>query len=188
MHRRKSFRKKGQPRRLKYKHKHPLKIHVWAGISKQGATGIVMFDGILTATRYRDNLGVSSIPFIQMAYRGDHRLHQDNDPKHTFQYVQNFFDDHSINWWRSPAESHDLNPIEKVWGSMKTYLKDKYKSKNMAQHKAGIKQNWKKLTPEVCTRYINHLSNVIPDVIEEGAPSGHQYSTRYFFFSILLLN
>ena len=57
VHRRKSFRKKGQPRKLKYKHKHPLKIHVWAGISMQGATRIVMFDGILTATRYRNILG-----------------------------------------------------------------------------------------------------------------------------------
>ena len=101
VHRRKSFRKKGQPRKLKYKHKHPLKIHVWAGISKQGATGIVMFDGILTATRYGDILAASLIPFIQMAYRGGHRLYQDNDPKHTSRYIQNFFEDHSVNWWKS---------------------------------------------------------------------------------------
>ena len=34
-----------------------------------------------------------------------------------------------VNWWKSPAESPDLNPIEKVWGSMKTYLRDKHKPK-----------------------------------------------------------
>ena len=133
-----------------------------------------MFDGILTAIRYGDILGASLIPFIQMAYRGGHRLYQDNDPKHTSRYIQNFFEGHSINWWRSPVESPDLNPIEEVWGSMKTYLRDKYKPKNMAELKAGIKQYWKKLTPEVRTRYIDHLRKVIPDVIkEEGAPSGH---------------
>ena len=76
VHRKKSFRKRGQPRKLKYKHKHPLKIHVWAGISKQGATGIVMFNGILTATRYADILSASLIPFIQTAYSGGHRLYQ----------------------------------------------------------------------------------------------------------------
>ena len=71
-------------------------------------------------------------------------------------------------------ESPDLNPIEKVWCSMKTYFRDKYKPKNMAQLKAGIKQYWKKLVLEVCTRYIDHLRKVIPDVIkEEGAPSCH---------------
>ena len=31
-HRRKSFRKKNAPRKLKYRHKHPPKIHMWAGI------------------------------------------------------------------------------------------------------------------------------------------------------------
>jgi len=37
-----------------------------------------------------------------------------------------------VNWWKSPAESLDLNPIE-VWGSMKTYLGDKHKPKKLEQ-------------------------------------------------------
>ena len=31
--------------------------------------------------------------------------------------------------WKSQAESPDLYPVEKIWGSMKTYLRDKYKRK-----------------------------------------------------------
>ncbi len=78
-----------------------------------------------------------------------------------------------INWWKSLAESPDLNPIEKVWGSMKTYLRDKHKPRNLAELKEGIRTYWKKLTPEVCTRYID-LQKVMPVVVEEkGAPSGH---------------
>ena len=39
--------------------------------------------------------------------------------------------------------------------------------------KSGIKEFWKTLTPEKCTRYINHLHRVIPVVIEkQGNPSG----------------
>jgi len=30
----------GEPRRLKGKPKHPLKVHVWAGISTRGATNV----------------------------------------------------------------------------------------------------------------------------------------------------
>ena len=30
---------------------------------------------------------------------------------------------------------------------------------------------WKTLTPDVCTRYIDHLQKVLPDV--NGGPSGH---------------
>ena len=57
-HRRKCFRKKKTPRRLKYRHKHPPKIHVWGGISKQGATHLVMFGGTMNATKYGDTYPV----------------------------------------------------------------------------------------------------------------------------------
>ena len=126
-HRRKCFRKKKMPRKLKYRHKHPPKVHVWAGISKNGATHIVMFSGIMNATKYGDILSASLVPFIHEKYPNGHRLVQDNDPKHTSKYIQNFVQKNIINWWRSPAESPDLNPIELVWGSMKTFLRDKHK-------------------------------------------------------------
>ena len=173
-HRRKCFRKKKTPRRLKYRHKHPPKIHVWGGISKRGATHLVMFGGVMNATRYGDILSASLVPFVQKTYPDGHRLYQDNDPKHTSKYIQNFFLQNNITWWKSPAESPDLNPIEKVWGSMKTYLRDKYKPRNLPQLKEGIKAYWSKLTPELCARYIDHLQKVMPIVVqEEGRPSGH---------------
>ena len=85
-----------------------------------------------------------------------------------------FFLQNGITWWKSPAESPDLNPIEKVWGSMKTYLRDKYKPRNLPQLKEGIKTYWSKLTPEQCAKYIDHLQKVMPIVVqEEGRPSGH---------------
>ena len=173
-HRRKCFRKKKTPRKLKYKHKHPPKVHVWGGISKQGATQLVIFDGIMTATRYGDILKASLVPFVQECYPKGHRLYQDNDPKHTSKYIQEFFDMNRISWWKSPAESPDLNPIEKVWSSMKTYLRDKHKPRNLEELKEGIRAYWKKLTPEACTRYSDHLQKVIPVVVaEQGASSGH---------------
>ena len=76
-----------------------------------------MFDGIMTVTRYGDILSASLVPFIKEKYPSSHRLYQDNDPKHTSRYIQGFFAEHDIEWWKSPAESPDLNPIEKVWGS-----------------------------------------------------------------------
>ena len=57
---------------------------------------------------------------------------------------------------------------------MKTFLRDKYKPKNLAELKAGIKAFWKTLMPSVCSRYIDHIQKVMPDVIkEDGGPSGH---------------
>ena len=65
--------------------------------------------------------------------------YQDNDPKHTSKFIQNFFLQNGINWWKSPAESLNLNLIEKVWGSMKTYLRDKYKPRNHPELKEDIR-------------------------------------------------
>ena len=173
-HRRKCFRRRGAARKLKYKHKHPLKVHVWAGISKRGATGIVVFTGIMTATRYGDILSRALIPFIRQAYEEGHRLYQDNDPKHTSRYIQNFFEENNINWWKSPAESPDINCIEKAWAALKRFLRDKHKPKNLAELKEGIKVFWKRMTPEVCARYVGHLDKVLPAVVEaKGGPTGH---------------
>ncbi len=45
-------RKKGQAPKPKPKPKHPLKVHVWAGISRSGATGVCTFEGIMDRHLY----------------------------------------------------------------------------------------------------------------------------------------
>ena len=70
---------------------------------------------------------------------------QDNDPKHTSKFTEAFFVSHEINWWKTPPESPDINPIENVWGSMKTYLRQKYKPTNLEDLKLGIKSFWSNL-------------------------------------------
>ena len=73
-----------------------------------------------------------------------------------------------INWWKSPAKSTDLNPIEK------TYFHDKYKPRSLPELKEGIRVDWSKLTPELYSRYIDYLQKIMPIVVEEdGHPSGH---------------
>ncbi len=47
-----TFRKLGQPVVYRMRPKHPPKLHVWAGISRRGATQDVIFSGIMNATRY----------------------------------------------------------------------------------------------------------------------------------------
>ena len=50
-HSRICFCKRLQPRVLKQRAKHPIKIHIWGGISAKGATRLVMFTGIMNARR-----------------------------------------------------------------------------------------------------------------------------------------
>ena len=65
-----------------------------------------------------------------------------------------------------------LNPIELVWGVMKTHLRAKVKPKDLQELEAGIREFWKTLKPDVCSKFIGHLSQVIPIVAEKnGEPS-----------------
>ena len=63
VHRKKCFRQKGAPRKLKPRPKHPVKVHVWGGISKKGATSVAIFTGIMTAIRYTEILDAALLPF-----------------------------------------------------------------------------------------------------------------------------
>ena len=173
-HSRICFRKRLQPRRLKQRAKHPVKIHIWGGISAKGATRIIMFTGTMNAVRLGTILEAGLLPFIAEKFSHGHRLFHDNDPKHSSQHIEDFFKHNNVNWWPTPPESPDLNPIENVWGSLKQYLRTHYKPKNLQELKDGIQLFWLTLTPQVCQRYIGHLHKVMPKIVEvEGDPSGY---------------
>ena len=77
------FRKKGMPAKLKPKVKHPYKVHVWAGISKRGATKILIFTGIMRKEFFVESiLKDTLLPFVAETFPDGHRFQQDNDPKH----------------------------------------------------------------------------------------------------------
>ena len=167
--RRTCHRKVGEPPKRKPKPKHPLKVHVWAGISRHGATQICIFEGIMEAGLYCSILKDNLLPFIREKLP-DHRFMQDNDPKHTSKAAKTFFEENRINWWRTPPESPDMNPIEDMWHELKFYLETKVKPQTKQELVNGIKKFWrKKVTIEKCNKYIDHVVyEVIPDVIAEG--------------------
>ena len=164
--RRTCYRKIGEPAKRKPKPKHPLKVHVWAGISRQGPTKICIFDGIMEADLYCGILENALIPFIQNKLP-DHRFMQDNDPKHTSRRAKAFFEEKKINWWPTPPESPDLNPIEDLWHELKFYLESRVKPTTKQELVDGMKKFWaKKVTVDKCNKYIEHvLYKAIPAVI-----------------------
>jgi len=154
-----TLQKKGKPIRLSARPKHRPKIHVWGGISARGATPIVIFTGTLIATQYTRILEAAVVPFIQRCYPTGHRFQQDNDPKHTSRWAQEYFREKNINWWPTPASSPDFNPIENIWKSLKQYLRTNVKPRSVEELKAGVREFWQTLTPVVCQKYICHLKS-----------------------------
>ena len=81
-----------------------------------------------------------------------------------------------MTWWRTPAESPDLNPIQNlhVWHEFKEYIRHEVKPKTKSEFVNGIRQFWDTVDVQECTKYIHHLRKVIPKVIElNGATTGY---------------
>lgn len=175
-HRRHCYRKHGEKPRPKARAKHPTKVHVWAGISKKGATQVCIFEGIMAAPLYCEILQQTLIPFIQECFPppSTHRFMQDNDPKHTSRAAQQFFLDSGINWWKTPAESPDMNPIENLWHELKEHIRREIKPTTKQELVDGINHFWETVDIHKCRRYINHLRKVLPKVIElNGEATGY---------------
>ena len=70
------------------------------------------------------------------------------------------------NWWHTPPESPDLNPIENLWHELKDYLRAVIKPTTKQELIDGILTFWVKVYDRNCCKYIGHLKRVIPRVIE----------------------
>lgn len=175
-HRRHCYRKIGEKPRLKPRPKHPVKVHVWAGISKKGATGVCIFEGRMDARLYCDILQQTLLPFLEEKFSppATHRFIQDNDPKHVSRMAQAFYLEKGINWFKTPPESPDINPIENVWHELKEFIRREVKPTTKDQLVEGIRQFWSTIDMAKCCRYIRHLQKVLPKVVDvQGNATGY---------------
>ena len=110
---------------------------------------------------YAQILKEGLLPFIKNTYPEGHRFMQDSDPKHTSKVVQKMLQEEGVNWWKTPAESPDCNPIENLW---------EYKVKPSCKKELvdRIYKFWESITVAKCQKYIRHLRKVLPKLIEVG--------------------
>ena len=160
-----------------YRAKHPVKVHIWAGISMRGASEICIFEGTMDKELFAEILDKTLVPYL---YNYDTNwLMQDNNLKHTSHYVRDFLHRNGINWWKTPPESPDFNPIENLWHKLKEYIRREVKPKTKAELIDGIKEFWKTVTTEKCTKYIRHSRKVIPRAIELNGDATGYWNLMY---------
>ena len=94
----------------------------------------------------------SLVPFIAEKYPWGHRFMQDNDPKHASKFAESFYRRNNINWWKTPPESPDCNPIENMWHELKEFLRREVKPHNKGELINGIQQFWRTVDVPKCTR------------------------------------
>lgn len=172
-HRTFCYRKVGAPLKPKPKPKHPYKVMVWAGISRKGATNICLINSSIDSAGYQEILRTHLLLFLETVLPNG-QFQQDNAPCHMSLSTRRFLETNNVRLLRTPPESPDLNPIEYVWHELKHFLRTSAKPQNKEELFAGIQQFWATMTPEKCSRYIDHLKKVLPRVLEvNGEATGY---------------
>ena len=113
---------------------------MWAVIGVKSRTSVCVLDGVMDAEAYVTENATS----VHQVYPDHHRFMQDNDPKHTSRRARELFEEHRINWWQTPPESPDLNPIENLWHELRVFVEQ---SEADDQLVSGINQFWETVTP-----------------------------------------
>lgn len=106
------------------------------------------------------------MPFINQTLPTEHRSMQDNDPKRTSRYAGDWMGANHINWWKTPAKSPDMNPIENLWHELKEYIQCVVKPRTKNELVEGITRFWNTVDVHKCNKYIGHLRKVLHKVIE----------------------
>ena len=170
-----------EPVQYKMQQKHSPKINVWAGISLRGATKVVIFTGTLTATQYVDILEVGLLPFLHT-----HTILTIIASSRTT--TQSIPADMLGRGMRTTSTGSGLLHQAQTSIQLRICERIEYKPHNITQLKAGIKAFLSTLTPDKCSKYIDHLKKVIPKVIEvQGGPSGYYQSViGHFHVNVII--
>ena len=128
----------------------------------------------MNAVLYTNILQATLLPFLRERFPDGHKFMQDNDPKHTSNHAKEFLIGNNVNWWKTPPESPDMNPIENLWHELKEYLRREIKPTTKDALVNGVKSFWETVDVAKCTKYIGHLKKVLPCVIEmNGRATGY---------------
>ena len=126
---------------------------VWGSMGWNGVGMLIEVEGKMDADQYCQILDegvMESFEKLEME-EGERYFQQDNDPKHTLQKAQKWFEDNNIQVLSWPAQSPDLNPIEHLWDHLKRQLQ-KYETSHCGAHELWdrLVEEWNEIPPEVC--------------------------------------
>ena len=159
---------------LKPKYKHAASIHLIGGISRRGKTKLMIFSGMLNAPGFLELADEFMVPFVREVYPEHHSIHMDNNSFHFCAETYELWHLNSLNVFKHPAQSPDLNVIELVWNVLKAYIGSETNPNTVQELILGIMKFWnEKVTVEYCNAKINHMSKVIDRILVlDGKASG----------------
>ena len=158
------------------------KIFAWGGFCVKGKTSLFCFRRIMDGKFYTEILE-KHIPEVRSMFRGNWRLQQDNDPKHTSRVAREFLDNNVPEVMDWPSNSPDLNPIENLWAIVKRNVELR-QPKNLTELDRFLGEEWKNIPNSMLINLVNSMPQRCREIIEK---NGERISYNIFFITIAIL-
>ncbi len=145
--------------------KFPQPVMIWGAMSTAGVGPLCFLKTNVTAPVYQDILEHFMLPSADQLFKdADFIFQQDLAPAHTAKSTKSWLNDHGVGVLDWPANSPDLNPIERK-------MRNK-RPKNADETKATVKETWASISPQQCHKPITSMPCRIEAVIKaKGAPT-----------------
>ncbi len=93
-------------------------VMIWGGFRSKGKTKLEFIDLTMNSKMYKDLLVRRLLPFGRSFHNNEFIFQKDNAPCHSSEIIYDLFEEKGIDHMDWPSFSHDLNPIENLWGKM----------------------------------------------------------------------
>lgn len=140
-------------------------VMVWAAISRDSRTPLVIVRDTLNARRYIDRI---LRPHVLPLTRNRRRFifMQDNARPHTANITRRFFQRNNITLLRHPAMSPDLNPIEHAWDILGRRLRQNYPNlNNLPALEDALIRVWRQIPQRMIRNCISNMRERLQAVI-----------------------
>ena len=124
----------------------PKNTTILSSIQLNGTLHYTTFSGGTTVERFKRYLETDLLPHLN----GNSVLVMDNMKSHHAKAVKNLLDSSGVRYIYLPPYSPDLNPIEKLWSKVKSFLR-KFKARTLDALPDALQHAFQNVSPSNCS-------------------------------------